>query len=66
MDLTLAFVTSLRKPMRGLGELQQSWDGYMVGYRSEGRLVIAHVSAPGEVTLTTDTSFLTAPDENAP
>ena len=58
-------MTPLRKPLRDLDELASSWDGFMVGYRSEGRLVIAHVSATGEVALTTDTSFVTAPDEDA-
>ncbi len=37
----------------------------MIGYRSEGRLVITHVSAVGDVTLTADTSFMTTPDEGA-
>lgn len=62
IDLTLAFVTPLRRPLRNLDELEPSWDGYMVGYRSEGRLLIAHASATGDVTVTTDTSFMTTPD----
>lgn len=65
IELTLAFVTQLRKPLRNLDELESSWDGFMVGYRTEGRLMIAHVRATGEVTLTTDTPFVTAPDEDA-
>jgi hypothetical protein len=54
-DLTLSFVTPLRRYSANLGDFDENFTGWLVGYASAtGDLFLAHVSRTGEVTVTAD------------
>jgi hypothetical protein len=50
-DLTFAFETRMTRYIPDLGELDSSFDGSLVGFRSRDRLYMAHVDWFGRVTL---------------
>lgn len=50
-DLALAFVTPLNEYLPTVDEMQTPFDGWLVGFRSESELYVAHVDRLGKVTL---------------
>lgn len=51
-DLTLAFVTPMNRYLPDVvGEMESPSDGWLVGFRSRGRLFVARVDSFGDVTV---------------